>query len=218
MTRKLFWEDPYQKEFDAKVLIINGNQVVLDQTCFYAKGGGQVGDTGEINGIRVIDTVKDEEENIFHILEKEPDFKVGDTVHGKIDWERRYKIMRLHSAAHISYHFVLETFGESSKPLTSGIVDDNKDRLDYGFNQPLDKEKLKIVEQKANEFIAAGREIKWWTDENRRRHWLAEGMPEMFCGGTHVRNTKEIGRIVVKRGSKPGAGKERIETLLSNEV
>jgi len=214
MTKKLFWEDPYQKEFDAKVLEINGNQVVLDQTCFYARGGGQLGDTGEINGIRVVDTIKDEEEKIFHVLEKEPDFKVGDTVHGRIDWERRHKIMRLHSAAHIVYHFMVTVYGESCKSLTSGIVDENKDRLDYSFEQSIDKEKLNVVNQKSNEFIEMEKEIKWWTDENGRRHWLVEGMPEMFCGGTHVKNTKEIGKILVKRGSKPGAGKERIETLL----
>jgi Ser-tRNA(Ala) deacylase AlaX len=214
MTRKLFWEDPYQKEFDAKVLEINGNQVVLDQTCFYPMGGGQVGDTGEINGIKVVDTKKDEEEKIFHFLEREPDFKVGDVVHGKIDWERRHKIMRLHSAAHIVYNFMIQVYGDSCKPLTSGIVDENKDRLDYSFPQPIDREKLKIVEQKANEFIEMGSEVKWWTDEDGRRHWLTEGMPEMFCGGTHVKNTKEIGRIAVRRGSKPGAGKERIETIL----
>jgi len=215
-TRKLFWEDPYQKEFDAKVLEINGNQVVLDQTCFYAKGGGQVGDIGEINGIRVVDTIKDEEEKIFHVLEKEPNFKAGDTIHGKIAWERRYSIMKLHSAAHIVYYFMVNVYGESCKPLTSGIVDENKDRLDYSFEQPIDKEKLKIVEQKANEFIESGKEIKWWTDENDRRHWLVEGIPDMFCGGTHVKNTNEIVKVIVKRGSKPGAGKERIETLLAD--
>jgi len=214
MTRKLFWEDPYQKEFDAKVLRIDGNNVILDQTCFYPRGGGQVGDIGEIKEIRVIDTIKDEEENVIHILEKEPSFKIGDIVHGKIDWERRYKIMRLHSAAHIVYYIMVELFGEGCKPSTSGIVDDSKDRADYSFEQSIDREKLKIVEQKANEFIISEKEIKWWTDENGRRHWLVEGMPEMFCGGTHVSNTKEIGRIVVKRGSKPGTGKERIETLL----
>jgi len=215
MTRKLFWEDPYQKEFDAKVLEINGNQVILEQTCFYAKGGGQIGDTGELNGIKIIDTIKDEEEKIFHILEREPDFKIGDTVHGRIDWERRYRIMRLHSAAHIVYQFMVQTYGESCKPSTSGIVDENKDRLDYSFQQPMDREKLKTVDQMANQFIESGKEIKWWTDENGRRHWLTERIPEMFCGGTHVKNAKEIGKIIVRRGDKPGAGKERIETLLA---
>ena len=96
MTRKLYWEDPYQVEFDAVVLKIDGNRVILDKTCFFPKGGGQVGDIGEINGVKVVDTQKDETYTATHILEKEPPFKVGDLVHGKIDWERRYKIMKLH--------------------------------------------------------------------------------------------------------------------------
>lgn len=213
MTRKLFWEDSYQKEFDAKVLEINGSQVVLDQTCFYARGGGQVGDIGEINGIKVIDTVKDEEEKIFHVLESEPDFKAGDAVHGKIDWERRFKIMRLHSAAHISYFFMKEVF-PSCGYASSGIVDEKKDRLDYLFYQPIDREKLRMVEEKSNEFIQQSKEIKTFTDENGRRHWDCE-MMHMFCGGTHVKNTNEVGRILVVRGGKPGKGKERIETILA---
>jgi len=212
-TGKLFWEDPYQKEFDAEVLEINGNQVVLDKTCFYPMGGGQVGDTGEINGMKVVDTRKDENDNIIHMLDGEPDFKVGDAVHGKIDWERRHKIMRLHSAAHISYHFMKEMF-PSCEYASSGIVDDKKDRLDYLFDQPIDKEKLIIVEQKANKFIQQGREIRTFTDENGRRHWNCE-MMQMFCGGTHVKNTNEIGRILIVRGGKPGKGKERIETILA---
>jgi Ser-tRNA(Ala) deacylase AlaX len=212
-TEKLFWEDPYQKEFDAKVLKISGNGVVLDRTCFYPMGGGQVGDTGEINGIRVVDTRKDENDDVIHVLEREPDFSVGDVVHGKIDWERRYKIMRLHSAAHINYHFMKEVF-PSCDYASSGIVDEKKDRLDYLFDQPIDREKLKLVEQKTNEFIQQGKEIKTFTDEAGRRHWDCE-MMHMFCCGTHVKNTKEIGRIVVVRGDKPGKGKERIEITLS---
>jgi len=213
MTLWLFWQDAYQKEFDATVVSVNGNQVVLDQTCFYPMGGGQVGDTGEINGIKVIDTKKDENDNVIHILEKETDLKIGDTVHGKIDWDRRYKIMRLHSAAHVSYHFMKEVFPDSNYA-SSGIVDEKKDRLDYLFDQPIDREKLKLVEQKSNEFIQQNKEIKTFTDEDGRRHWDCE-MMHMFCGGTHVKNTKEIGRVAVVRGSKPGKGKERIETILA---
>jgi Ser-tRNA(Ala) deacylase AlaX len=95
----LFWENQYQVEFDATITKIIGNSVVLDTTGFYPQGGGQVGDTGYLNGIRVVDTQPGEETDIAHILEIKPFFSVGALVHGKIDWERRYKIMRLHSAA-----------------------------------------------------------------------------------------------------------------------
>jgi Ser-tRNA(Ala) deacylase AlaX len=216
MTRKLYWEDPYQVEFDAVVLKIDGNRVILDKTCFFPKGGGQVGDIGEINGVKVVDTQKDETYTVTHILEKEPPFKVGDLVHGKIDWERRYKIMKLHSAAHIVYYLMQEVFGETCKPSSSGLLDDKKDRSDYFFTDKLDLNKLKRVEEKANEIISKGYEIQTWSDEQdpNRRYWKIEIFPVMACGGTHPRNTREIGRIRLDRGKKPGSGRERIEISL----
>jgi len=223
-TRKLYWEYPYQKEFDAMVLSVNGNTVILDQTCFYAQSGGQIGDTGEINGVRVVDTIKNDSEEIMHMLEKpaaEAGFKSGDKVHGKIDWERRYKIMRLHSSAHVIY-FALVKIYPGSNYASSGIVDDIRDKQDYIMPEGWDKTKLAEVEKLANAIIDSAKEIKTWTDEAGVRHWLVEGtlelagVPEMHmhCGGTHVRNTKEIGHVTVKRGKKPGAGKERIEVTL----
>lgn len=211
MTRKIYWEDPYTKEFDAKVVSIDANRVVLDQTAFYPRGGGQVGDTGYINGTKVLDTIK-ENDSIVHLLESVPKFCINETVHGKIDWDRRHRIMRLHSAAHIVYYFMKDVY-PGAEIASSGIVDDKKVREDW-LIEPFDREKLKVVEDMANDFIGKGKEIKTWTDENGRRHWLVDGLPEMFCAGTHVRNTKEIGKISVKRGGKPGKGKERIEVLL----
>jgi alanyl-tRNA synthetase len=216
MTKKLYWETPYQKEFDAIVDRIDANKVILNQTCFYPKGGGQVGDTGELNGIRVVDTIKNDADEVIHILEKDPGLRPGDMVHGKIDWKRRHKIMKLHSAAHIVYNFMQQVY-PGVKVASSGIVDDRKDKQDYMFpgGGEWDKEKLSIVEKYANDFIAANKEIKNWTDANGIRHWFVEGTPEMKCGGTHVHNTSEIGRIAIKRGKKPGAGKERIEISLA---
>ncbi len=211
-TKKLYWEDPYQREFDAVVGSIDGNRVILNQTCFYAKSGGQVGDTGELNGARVADTIKDDAGNAVHILE-EPNFKLGDVIHGKIDWERRYKIMKLHSAAHIVYNFMSKVY-PGAKIASSGIVDERKDKQDYILPDGWDKEKLVIVEKYANDFIAADKEIKCWTDADGIRHWLVAGVPDMHCGGIHVKRTSEIGRVSVKRGKKPGAGKERIEISL----
>jgi Ser-tRNA(Ala) deacylase AlaX len=217
MTEKLFWENPYQVEFDGTVLKIDGNKVVLDKTCFFPRGGGQVGDIGEINGIRVVDTQKDDVYTVIHILEKEPSFKVGDLVRGKVDWERRYKIMKLHSAAHIVYYLMREVFGEACKPVSSGLLDDKKDRSDYFFVDKLDQEKLKQVEGRANEVIGRGYEIQTWSDEQdpNRRYWKIEIFPVMACGGTHPKNTREIGRIRIDRGKKPGSGKERIEISLT---
>ncbi|MCW1296449.1 MAG: alanyl-tRNA editing protein [Candidatus Parvarchaeota archaeon] len=214
MTRKLFYEDVYMKEFDAKVIEINGNQVVLDQTCFYPQGGGQVGDTGEINGIKVVNTIK-EGDKVIHILEREPNFKVGDIVHGKIDWERRYKIMRLHSAAHIVYYVMQAIFGPDCKVASPGIVDDKKDRNDYLIEE-IDTEKLKAVEEKANQIIAKNYEIERAREPDNPDiwYWKIEIFPKMHCLGTHVKNTSEIGQIRVDKGKKPGKGKQRIEVSL----
>jgi alanyl-tRNA synthetase len=218
MTKNLFWENPYQVEFDGKVALCQGDRLILDQTCFYPRGGGQVGDTGEIGGVRVLDTVKDESNEVVHILEKEAAFKEGEKVHGRIDWERRYRIMRLHSAAHLVSYLMKETFGEACKPASSGLLDENKDRSDYTGINVKDgvelRERLKIVEEKANRLVEAGGEVKTWTDETGQRLWEFKGYPVMACGGTHIRNLREVGRIQVRRGSKPGAGRERIEISL----
>lgn len=228
MTKKLYYQDPYLKEFDAKVLKVAGNKVFLDQTCFYPWGGGQVGDTGEIGGIRVADTQKTTKDKVemndgfkakpvsdevIHVLEKAPDFKVGDTVHGKIDWDRRYRIMKLHSAAHITYFIACEVFGVNE--VKGSYVDHKKDRFDFVHEGRLDPEKLEEVGKKANEFIEKGLEIKRFENSENPGIWVwkVEGMPEMHCGGTHVKNTKEIGKVRVKR-KNPGAGLERVETYL----
>ncbi len=213
MTKRLFWKNPYQVEFDATVTKINENSVVLEATCFFPRGGGQVGDTGYIDKIKVVDTQTGEGADIMHILETQPNFGVGTLVHGKIDWERRYKIMRLHSAAHIFYYLMQEFFGKECKPASSGLLDEQKERSDYLFEEKLDKEKLKAVEEEANQIIDKCYEIKTWS-ENGKRKWKLKLFPTMQCGGTHVKNSSEIGKIKVERGKKPGRGKERIEIYL----
>jgi len=211
----LFWEDPYNREFDATVLKTEANKVILDQTCFYARGGGQAADTGEIQGLRVVDVEGDEASDIAHVLERDAPFGTGERVHGRIDWDRRYRIMRLHSAAHIVYYVMPKVFGENCKPASSGLLDDQKERADYLFTEKLDKEKLKQVEEEANRIIAEGRTINTWTDQDGdSRFWKMDPFPNMACGGTHVRNSREIGKITVERGKKPGKGKERIEISL----
>jgi len=202
------------KAFKAKVIKIEGNRVALDRSCFFPRGGGQVADTGFIENVKVVDVIKDDEGVVWHVLEAEAPFKDGQEVSGVIDWDKRFRTMRLHSAAHIVYYMMIEVFGSQCSPPSSGIVDHLKDRSDYIFPEGIDKEKLKQVEMMANRFIGRNSPIKTWTDENGVRHWLVEGLPEMRCGGTHVKNTLEIGMIKVERGKKPGAGKERIEITL----
>ncbi|MCX6776636.1 MAG: alanyl-tRNA editing protein [Candidatus Micrarchaeota archaeon] len=216
-TDALFWKDPYQKEFEAKVISSNGREVVLDRTCFFPQGGGQVGDTGFLNDARVVDTRKDAEYSVTHFLERESAFKEGETVKGRIDWERRYRIMKLHSAAHIVYYLMIDVFGENCKLASSGIVNERKDITDY-LTESFDRERLAVVERRANELIGSGGEIRTWSDESKPnyRYWEIDGFPKMPCGGTHPKRLEEIGEIVVQRGKKPGAGKERVEILLKD--
>jgi alanyl-tRNA synthetase len=215
LTITLYRVDPYQKEFDASVIRVEPNFIVLDQTCFYPQGGGQAGDTGEISGHRVVNTIIDGEE-IRHITQDTPHLTAGQTVHGVIDWEQRYRIMRLHSAAHLVYYSMQEVFGAGCKPASSGMLDEVKDRSDYTFNEPLDKTKLAIVEEKVNNLITEALPITHNLEQGsgERLLWKVPPYPAMACGGTHVHNTDEIGRINLKRGSKPGKGRERIELTL----
>ena len=198
------------KECYAKVAAIEGNKVWLDKTVFFAFSGGQASDKGTINGINVLEAVKQDDE-IYYVLEKEPDFKVGDNVKVEIDWNYRHKIMRLHSAAHIVYYFFIEKAGEQ-KVIGSNISID-KARLDFAYNESISL-LLPEIQEKTMEVINKGIYIKTFEDEKdlSKRLWQC-GKWLMPCGGTHVRNTKEIGQIKLKRNNI-GAGKERIEVSL----
>ena len=211
MVIKLFWQDPYMKECYAKVTAIDGSKVWLDQTIFFAFSGGQASDKGTINSINVLEAVKQSEDEIYYVLEKEPDFKVGDNVKVEIDWEHRFKLMRLHSAAHIVYYFFIEKAGEQ-KVIGSNISID-KARLDFTYNESISP-LLPEIQEKTMEVINQGIDIRTFKDEKdpSRRLWEC-GKWLMPCGGTHVKNTKEIGQIKLKR-KNIGAGKERVEVTL----
>ena len=216
MTKKLFWEDPYQTECKAKVTSIEENKVKLDQTIFFAFSGGQASDEGTINGIKVLNATKEgDKENIIDIeycLESEPNFQVGDEVTVKIDEERRNKLRKLHSAAHVFYYFFVDKLGRQ-KIIGSNIAED-KARVDFLYEEPL-TDKLPEMEEETNNFLKQGHDIIQKPDENKPdlRWWYCEDW-KMPCGGTHVKNTTEIGQIRLKR-KNIGSGKERIEIYLS---
>lgn len=209
-TRKLYYEDPYLREFRAKVVSIAGKELTLDATAFYPSGGGQVCDTGIIDGIRVV-IVRKADDTIFHTLETEPPLEIGQETECSIDWDKRYKTMKLHSAAHIVYYAMRDVFGAA--PASSGLVDHEKDRNDYLFEAPLDRQRLVEVDKRVNAVIASNLPVETWS-EGDIRYWRIALYPVMKCAGTHVRNTSEIGPVKVERGRKPGKGKERIETIL----
>jgi alanyl-tRNA synthetase len=211
-TVKLFNEDPYLVSFKATVVKVEGKKVELDQTAFYPEGGGQLGDTGVIAGVRVVNTQKDNG-TIQHILEAPPAFGDGDEVDCEVDWDRRYRIMKLHSAAHIMEHFLWQRIGKIDR--VGSRVDEKKDRADYVYEGRLPVEDLAEAQVDANIFLSEGHEITISPDptDPEIRIWRC-GPVEMPCGGTHVRNTSEIGAIKLKR-KNPGKGVERVETSLA---
>lgn len=209
-----YFDDPYVKDFKAKVASVDGVNVVLEATYFFPRGGGQTGDSGTIDGVKVVDTVA-ENGRIVHIMESAPRFKAGDMVECFIDWEKRYRKMRLHSASHIVYYLMKEVFGDACTIASSGLLDENKERSDYLFEAPLDKAKLKEVEDRANALIAEGWDIRTYRDPVDPNVLRWEMSPwTMNCCGTHPKNSKEIGHITISRGKKPGKGRERIEISL----
>jgi len=209
-TRRIYNGDAYVHEFQATVMSVAGREVILDATAFYPSGGGQVCDNGEIEHVRVL-SVKKTDGDIVHEMEMDPGFALGQRVSCIVDWTRRYRIMRLHSAAHLVFYAMQDIFG--AKPASSGLVDDQKDRNDYLFDTAIDREKLKSVEDQVNAIISKGYPVRIW-QEGETKFWKIEPYPVMKCAGTHVRNTSEIGPVRVERGKKPGKGKERIETSL----
>ena len=210
-TVKLYDRDHYLREFEAEVVAVDACGVELDRTAFYAEAGGQAGDTGALGSERVIDTKIDVDGVIVHHMENLPGFKVGDVVEGVIDWERRYRIMRLHTASHIMEYYLWSHYGYMKR--TGSFVDEKKDRADYIHEDRLDPDTLKKVESDTNGFLAEGHPVKIEVDDEGMRHWSC-GPVEMLCAGTHVRNTSEIGVVKLKR-KNPGRGEERVETSLA---
>jgi misacylated tRNA(Ala) deacylase len=226
MTRKIFWEDTYAKEFDAEVELVDGNRVVLDQTAFNPRGGGLVSDTGRLNGMKVIEANK-EGDSIYHVLEERVDLRAGDSVHGVLDWDRRYRVMRMHTSAHILSSVVNK---ETGALITGNQISPGESRVDFNLDD-FDREKLSYYVDKVNE--AAGRGVEVKTFFMKREEALAtpgfvklaNAMPPSLDvlrivqigdvdtqadGGVHVRNTREIGKVVGLRAENKGKTNRRL--------
>ena len=211
MTRKLYYEDAYLKEAKAKVVEIKENALLLDQTVFYPTGGGQPHDKGWINGVEVLDVYKDEEGNVWHVVAEPEKFKVGDEVELKIDWDYRYRLMRIHSALHLLEHVLNEVLPEKWELYGSGMSAE-KGRYDIVYPENVNRWKEKIIET-FNRYVDEGGEMKiWW--EGKTRYTQIRDFEVIPCGGTHVRDIKEIGHIRKLKRSSLGRGKQRLEIWL----
>ena len=214
MTRRLYYEDAYLKEAKAKVVQIKENALLLDQTIFYPTGGGQPHDTGTINGVSVLDVYKDEGGDIWHVVEDVSHFSIGDEVELKLDWERRHRLMRIHTALHLLDHVLNEILGKGNwQPHGSGMSPE-KGRYDVRYSENLNQYKEKIIEL-FNGYVDEGGEVKiWW--EGEKRLTQIRDFEILPCGGTHVKDVKEIGHIKKLKRSSIGKGVQRIEIWLED--
>ncbi|NVJ91125.1 MAG: alanyl-tRNA editing protein [Methylocystaceae bacterium] len=229
MTKELFREDSYLQECDALVSAVQDNAVILDQTVFYPTGGGQPGDSGVFvledgSSLTVTNTVKDQESGaLLHLLEEGcPVPEVGTKVTCKIDWERRHKLMRMHTALHILCSKV-------DAAVSGGSIGLEKSRLDFDLPESPDKEALTAAinaeieadkpidvssisdeELDANPDLVRTMSVKPPSGQGRVRTIRVGDVDYQPCGGTHVKSTGEIGPIRVGKIEKKGKLNRRI--------
>ena len=214
MTHKVFWDDPYQVELESTVSRVDGPCIELEETIFYAESGGQESDAGTIGGIQVIKAEK-LGLSIVYTLEHEPNFQAGTVVTTQIDWARRYALMKLHFAAEVILEVVTHRFPEMTK--VGAHISADKSRIDFEWHESV-KPLLPELQQQAQSVIDSHADIisDFSDTSEQRRYWKVEGFAQVPCGGTHLKNTSEVGRIQLKR-KNTGKGKERIEISLVEE-
>lgn len=212
MTQKIFWQDPYLTELETTIETVNGNQITVKETIFFAFSGGQESDHGTIAGAKVLGARKAGLQ-IVYTLAPNHNLHVGDPVKISIDWERRYKLMRLHFAAEVVLELVCQQF-PTIKKVGEHIAED-KALIDFVWGESLSLH-IAGLQQAAQAIIDSNQKIISAfsddnSDENKEwRYWKIKEFPEVPCGGVHLKHTGEIGTIRLKRVN-PGKGKERIE-------
>lgn len=210
-VKKLFWEDPYLAYTSAIVTNVEEQTITLNQTIIYAFSGGQQSDAGRIGGFELIDAKKEGLE-ILYTLPENHNLYEGQEVVVEIDWEKRYKIMKLHFAAEIILELMYQNYHQPEK-IGANITSD-KARIDFYWNGNI-SDTFPLLEKKAHILIDANLPIKsdFSDKEKQRRYWEIEEFGKVACGGTHIKSTGEIGGIRLKRNNI-GGGKERIEIYL----
>ncbi|MFQ6065583.1 MAG: alanyl-tRNA editing protein [Candidatus Bathyarchaeia archaeon] len=211
MTERVFLEEPYTKQIVSRVVRLREDRVFLDRTIFYPESGGVRGDTGYIKNCRVVDT-QVEENDIAHILDTKPILRVEQLVECSIDWDRRYRLMRMHTSAHLLFN-VCQMLLDSRIRATSSDVGVDKARIDLDYEPTITPEIRQRLEDKCNELISKKLAVKCWYDQERPDYRLTQidDLSKLPCGGLHVKNIEEIGTLrIIKRRSK-GRGRQRLE-------
>jgi misacylated tRNA(Ala) deacylase len=235
VTDQLFAEDAYLTSCEATVVDIRDEGVILDRTVFYARGGGQPGDTGTLrwdNGMaRVTDTVK-MGGDIVHQVEGDGPL-VGHSVTAEIDWTRRHRLMRTHTALHALSGVIFREFGAK---VTGGNMDDmGSARMDFELDE-MSQEIGKEVEGKLNEELNKNRPVhvsflpraEALSDPDLIRTKVSlipdsvdpirvidiEGIDKQADGGTHVKATGEVGHVTVVKTESKGKAFKRMRIQL----
>ena len=239
MTELIYQRDSYVKGFQAVVKKVLPDEiaVVLERSAFYPGGGGQPADAGVLSwtdNISKVSKVKMRDGQVLHFLDPEQPLPVtGETISGQIDWERRYQLMRTHTAMHILCGVVWRDFGAQ---VTGGNMAPMKGRMDFEFAS-LKKELVKDIEAGINREVARAREVSTRIlprneafkipDLIRTKINLLpeaikevrvveiEGLDLQADGGTHVKNTSEVGTLKIAAYKSKGAINKRIYLELS---
>ncbi|MGI9237306.1 MAG: alanyl-tRNA editing protein [Woeseiaceae bacterium] len=235
-VRRAYYDDSYQKSLVAKITTVDGEWIEFDQTIFYPLGGGQPGDTGTLSASggrsnRIVDTRKSaDSEQIRHQVDaSDHGLKAGDEVELQLDWDRRYRHMRMHTCMHLLGSLI-------PVPVTGGSVGAEKSRLDFDLGeQQIDKDDLT---SKINVLVAQEHPVAFGTiteaelDERPElvrtmsvqpprgagdiRTVRIEGVDFQPCGGTHVKNTAEIGTVRISKIENKGRRNRRVHLILES--
>jgi misacylated tRNA(Ala) deacylase len=238
MTEHLYQTDSYIREFDAQIAAADGAAVALDRTAFYPGGGGQPYDLGTLTwdgGMAQVIKVRKQGDQVWHTLDTQSP-PVGTAVHATLDWERRYQLMRTHTALHVLCGVVWRDYGAS---VTGGNMDPLKGRMDFEF-ETMHKELVTEIEASVNTEIQKEHPVRvailpreeafQIPDLIRTKiNLLPPQIQEVRTveivdldlqadGGTHVANTREVGPIRVVDYKSKGAINKRIYLELDAEA
>jgi misacylated tRNA(Ala) deacylase len=238
MTIALYHTDAYLQAFEATVVAVEGRAVALDQTALYPGGGGQPHDLGTLSAgdgpAWLVGKSRKAGDLIWHELEGAAPPAVGQAVRGQVDWDRRYQLMRTHTAMHILCGVIFRDYGAS---VTGGNMEPLRGRMDFEF-ETMRQEFVREIEVRVNAEIAAARDLRvkiLARDEafaipdliRTKINLLPPGIAEVRTveivgldlqadGGTHVANTREVGRMRIVDYKSKGKINKRLEVAIES--